>query len=517
MTKHKSLNAIVTTEGGNNYYVSRGMSQLLLIHPVLKYMVELKEKGKLKKWMIDLQADEAGESGEVKIDDGLYCSKKEALYYYRYLKFLEEQGYFEGAEKYEMTADRFKAEDVKRTMANTLQIVFEVTEACNLNCKYCGYGELYSGFDKRENRNLDFDIAKIVLDYMVDLFESPLNRNHHKKIALSFYGGEPLLNMHFIKNMVDYAKRLKLTHKRFYFTMTTNGILLDKYMDFLADNNFKLLISLDGDENSNGHRCFPDGSSSFEVVYSNIIKMRLKYPDYFKNSINFISVIHDKNSNNEVRDFFKREFQKIPILTQVNSDGIKTGKKAEFERIFKPMYSGLDPQDIIADTKKKEKILITPFIKQLFSFLSQFGGFVFRKYDSLICKNRKPWNVSTGTCHPFAKKIFVTAKGKILPCERILHAYSLGTVDKKGVHVDFKEVAKTYNQYYGKLMNQCNKCSNSDACPFCIFKFNMNDENEICKNFMTNEQFKKNLFQQTSMLEETPRYYYEILRNYQVN
>lgn len=36
--------------------------------------------------------------------------------------------------------------------------------------------------------------------------------------------------------------------------MTTNAILLDRYMDFLAENEFRLLISLDGDEKGQSYR-----------------------------------------------------------------------------------------------------------------------------------------------------------------------------------------------------------------------------------------------------------------------
>ena len=36
------------------------------------------------------------------------------------------------------------ADMVKEELANLKQLVFEVTDACNLRCKYCGYGELYS-------------------------------------------------------------------------------------------------------------------------------------------------------------------------------------------------------------------------------------------------------------------------------------------------------------------------------------------------------------------------------------
>ncbi len=41
---------------------------------------------------------------------------------------------------------------VKHSLANTLQITFEITDACNLNCAYCGYGNLYSDYYERLNK-----------------------------------------------------------------------------------------------------------------------------------------------------------------------------------------------------------------------------------------------------------------------------------------------------------------------------------------------------------------------------
>ena len=43
---------------------------------------------------------------------------------------------------------------VLRNLANLPQLVFEVTDACNLKCKYCAYGEFYDDFDERENKVL---------------------------------------------------------------------------------------------------------------------------------------------------------------------------------------------------------------------------------------------------------------------------------------------------------------------------------------------------------------------------
>jgi molybdenum cofactor biosynthesis enzyme MoaA len=43
------------------------------------------------------------------------------------------------------------ANDILYQLSNLPQLTFEVTDACNLRCKYCGHGEFYDDYDKREN------------------------------------------------------------------------------------------------------------------------------------------------------------------------------------------------------------------------------------------------------------------------------------------------------------------------------------------------------------------------------
>ena len=41
------------------------------------------------------------------------------------------------------------SKDVEYQLTHLSSIVFEVTDACTLHCKYCGYADLYEGYDKR--------------------------------------------------------------------------------------------------------------------------------------------------------------------------------------------------------------------------------------------------------------------------------------------------------------------------------------------------------------------------------
>lgn len=127
------------------------------------------------------------------------------------------------------------------------QLVFEVTDACNLHCKYCAYSELYDGYDQRDNTNMSFQKAKLVIDYLQNLWKNNCYQDMESSVTISFYGGEPLLNMEFIKEVINYIESLPNTGRIFKYSMTTNAILLNKYMDYFVEKNFFLLISLDGD------------------------------------------------------------------------------------------------------------------------------------------------------------------------------------------------------------------------------------------------------------------------------
>ena len=42
---------------------------------------------------------------------------------------------------------------IRYALANLPLLTFEVTDACNLKCKYCGYGEFYNDFRQKVNFN----------------------------------------------------------------------------------------------------------------------------------------------------------------------------------------------------------------------------------------------------------------------------------------------------------------------------------------------------------------------------
>lgn len=54
-----------------------------------------------------------------------------------------------------MNDRRISHDEVVSSLVNLHQLTFEVTDACNLQCKYCGYGDLYFGYNKIEEVTVD--------------------------------------------------------------------------------------------------------------------------------------------------------------------------------------------------------------------------------------------------------------------------------------------------------------------------------------------------------------------------
>lgn len=137
---------------------------------------------------------------------------------------------------------------IYQNLINLPQVIFEVTDICNLHCKYCGLGELYDKCDVREGKMLPFENVKTTLNFLLKIWQRNYTPGVINPISVSFYGGEPLLNMPIIKKTIEFLEKSKDVGKRFFYSMTTNALILDKHIDYIVEKNFRLLISLDGDK-----------------------------------------------------------------------------------------------------------------------------------------------------------------------------------------------------------------------------------------------------------------------------
>jgi uncharacterized protein len=291
---------------------------------------------------------------------------------------------------------KVSVQDIKSCLVYLPQLVFEVTDACNLRCKYCGYGEFYEGFDPRKRKNLSLKKACNILDYLAKLWKEYIDSSISHPITLGFYGGEPLLNMNLIKNIIQYVESLNIKVKKFHYNMTTNGLLLDRYMDYLVEKDFRLLISLDGNEENHSYRVDHNGKNSHMQIIKNLDLLKQKYPDYFSKYVRFNTVLHNKNSAESAHNYIKNYFGKSTRISQLNNSGIRKDKVNEFFSIFQNVESSIK-NSVNCETFESELFLEAPRTKRLTTFLLKYSGNMFDNYSSLFLETSKTKTTPTGT------------------------------------------------------------------------------------------------------------------------
>lgn len=404
------------------------------------------------------------------------------------------------------------AEEIISSLANSPQITFEVTDLCNLSCSYCCYGSFYHNHDPREKKRLSIDKAINLITFLNSLWNSKYNCSQNKNVYISFYGGEPLLNMEFIRRVVDFIRAINCKTRTFTFTMTTNALLLHQYIDYLVINNFKLLISLDGDEQNNAYRIDKKGNPAFNNIIKNVNLLQKKYPEYFAKQVNFNVVLHNKNSVENVCRFFHEQYDKIPRIGQINNVGIRPDKEREFLSMYRNTTEDLLQSENYSEIEN-DLFMSSPTYHSAATYLMQYSDFVYNDYNELLYGKRKLENsYPTGTCIPFSRKIFVTVNGKILPCERIGHQFFLGHITDTEVNIDFHEIANKYNLYYAKIDKQCASCCNRRACIQCMFNLaNIDGGTVNCHGFMNKATFDHYKNAQLSFFKRNPEAYSRIM------
>ena len=118
-------------------------------------------------------------------------------------------------------------------------LCLHVAHTCNLNCSYCFASQgKYHG----ERALMSFEVGKRALDFLIE------NSGHRTNLEVDFFGGEPLMNWEVVKQLVEYARTQEEPHhKKFRFTLTTNGMLIDDdVIDFANREMSNVVLSLDG-------------------------------------------------------------------------------------------------------------------------------------------------------------------------------------------------------------------------------------------------------------------------------
>ncbi|MGD0643917.1 MAG: TIGR04084 family radical SAM/SPASM domain-containing protein [Candidatus Bathyarchaeia archaeon] len=132
-----------------------------------------------------------------------------------------------------------------------------LTTNCNLQCKYC-FGESLEDFDEGfSDLEVDYNLPSKV-NYNIDLLDKFIQKD--PDCVLTFYGGEPLLCIDKMKQVMDNAEPK-------HFMIQTNGLRLDKLEPKYVNRFHTILVSIDGEEALTDYY---RGNGTFRKVINNL-------------------------------------------------------------------------------------------------------------------------------------------------------------------------------------------------------------------------------------------------------
>jgi sulfatase maturation enzyme AslB (radical SAM superfamily) len=107
--------------------------------------------------------------------------------------------------------------------------------------------------------------------------------SEHDEVDVTFFGGEPLLEMDALRSGVAYAEeRKRATGKHVTYSISTNGLLLDaEAVEFLAKHRFYTQLSFDGVAPMQKLR----GTGTFEVLDGRLRELADRYPAFLRDCV----------------------------------------------------------------------------------------------------------------------------------------------------------------------------------------------------------------------------------------
>ena len=188
--------------------------------PLLETLVkEKKDKGEILDFVKAQQLPYTEEETAEAVDEILLLAQEGQLY---------------TEDIYENYIDSFKN---RETVVKALCL--HIAHDCNLACRYCFAEE---GEYHGRRAIMSYEVGKKALDFLV------ANSGNRTNLEVDFFGGEPLMNWEVVKQLVAYGRSLEEEHhKKFRFTITTNGVLLnDEILEFVNKEMGNMVLSIDG-------------------------------------------------------------------------------------------------------------------------------------------------------------------------------------------------------------------------------------------------------------------------------
>lgn len=331
-------------------------------------------------------------------------------------------------------------------------LCLHVAHDCNLRCKYCFASQ---GDFQGDRLIMPLDVGKKALDLLVK------NSGNRRNLEVDFFGGEPLMNFDVVKELVKYGRELeKKFDKHFRFTITTNGVLLDKdKMEFINENMDNVVLSLDGrKEVNNNMRPTINGEGSYDIItpkFLEFIKLRGNKSYYVRGTFTSKNLDFSK----DVIDLYEKGFSSIsvePVVAKPNEDYAILEKHLE---VILKEYEDLS--DYYINVNKQ--------------------GSKFEFFHFMIDLDHGPCYIKRVVgCGAGVEYLAVTPEGDLYPCHQFVgnEDFKMGNVESGITNLELRNKFKNANVY---SKDECKNCWAkfycSGGCHANAYNFN-NDINK---------------------------------------
>lgn len=388
-------------------------------------------------------------------------------------------------EKLSLTEKKDSSNKVNKKLDNQLtQLVFNVTENCNLRCDYCVYSGIYEGSRVHNNSKiLTNELGLKVVDFFVK------HSSKSKEKYISFYGGEPLLNFNFIKEIIEYTNKID---KTIVFFLTSNGVLInEEIVSFFEKYSVELTLSIDGPEFiHDSSRKTINGKGTFTKVMSILKMIKEKFHNYYNEHLKVNSVVYPKNAehynllmnffNDPIFDFIRKK-SNLAISVANYSESLEKFNFSNNISIFNDKVNKCIKKFNISELYKNEHLIFNAFNSKWFKMLH---------YRDNARMNTFSFYWPNGICIPGMRSLFVSSEGSFYPCEKLYDTKDMiiGNIDK-GFD---KDKINEYIDEYKKLMTYyCSNCWAFRFCGECFLGFYKNGKYNISERIKKCDMNKK--------------------------
>ncbi len=348
---------------------------------------------------------------------------------------------YNALERLELISDSKRSQSLPKIPFPTAHLILNISQTCNLACIYC-YGD--EG-EYGKAGYLSTERAYQIIDWFID------NSGATNALAISFFGGEPLLNFPIIQKCVEYSQqKAKDRGKKISFGVTTNGTLLTHAIaKWLKNNKIQLNLSYDGYLQQQ-QRKYKNGSSSHPDLEKAIAILRDLYGANFKITTTLatdtadIDAIRREHYTIGCNRFQIRRASPVHTVdtentekyaqlnTILNSDEMLTALLDDIERQFSKIYLSI----------KNRNWQIENDFKKIFSILAT--------------KKKRHYYCGAGK-----GLLSVNTEGYVYPCHRFIGHPDYGM----GIIENFDPAARDF--YFSRQVDTILTCSTCWARYFC--------------------------------------------------